>query len=91
MLQAIIALDDAARLQAIHSRHVPIHQHQPIGILGIGGGYLPHGFLPRRNRLGAERKYAQRIGENLARLRIVIDNQGPDTRQIRNEALAFLL
>ena len=61
-----------------------------IRILGIGGGNFPHGILSGRNRLGAERKYAQCIGQNLARLRIVIDNQGADTRQIRDEAFLFL-
>ena len=91
-LQPSFALDDAARLQAVHARHVPVHQDQPIRILRIGGRHFA-ASLPRRTKPHSARKREapQRIAENLARLRIVVDDEHPDARQVGNEALALLL
>ena len=35
MLQTIATLNDAARLQAVHAGHVPIHQYELIWVHGI--------------------------------------------------------
>ncbi len=90
ILQAIVSLDDAAGLQSIHSRHVPVHQYQTIRIRRIGGSYLANCVFPRRNRVGPDRKYPECLGEDLARLRVVVHNQRSDAREIRNKALVFL-
>src|SRR5271169_6566378 len=69
---------------------MPIHQNQAIGILGIRCSYFAHRVLSRRNRFGPEREHPECLGENLARLGIVIDDQGADACKVGDEAFAFL-
>jgi hypothetical protein len=45
MLKAFVALDDAAGLQSIQPRHVPIHQYQTIGICRVCGCNFAHRVL----------------------------------------------
>ena len=61
-----------------------------IGILRISGSQFSDRLLAGRNRVGSERKSAQRVGQNLAGLRIVIHHQGAYARQVRNELLLRL-
>ena len=46
----------AARLQAIHARHLPVHQDHAIGILRVGGNHFPDRLLAGRNRFGPKAK-----------------------------------
>ena len=90
ILQAIIALDNAAGLETVHGVHVPVHEHQPIGILRISGGNFPDGIFARSYRFGSERKAPEHLGENRPGLLIVVDNQGPDAGKVGDKALLLL-
>src|SRR5579863_5742012 len=57
----------------------------------VCAGYFAHCVLSGRDRIGSERKHPECIGENLTCLRIVIYNESPDSRQIGNKSLAFLV
>ena len=89
VLQAGVAFDDRAGLQAIHARHVPVHQDQLIGVLRIGRSQFPDRFFPGRHRVGAQGKSSHRIAQDLASLRIVVDDQGADAGQVGDEPLAL--
>src|ERR1700722_4904229 len=91
ILQTLVALDNAAGLQSVQSRHMPIHQYQAIWVSRICGSNFPHRVLPGRNRFSAERKYAKRLGEYLASLLVIVNDQGPDPSQINYQSSLFVL
>src|SRR5580658_9760123 len=91
MLQATAELDYAACLQAIHAGHVPVHQYESIGILRVRCDQFPNCIFARRHRLHSESKCPKGLGENLSRLRVVIDDQRAEACKIGDKALALLL
>src|ERR1700761_6142983 len=88
MLQTIAVLNDAARLQAIHSGHVPIHQYELIWVHGVGHSQFPESILARQYGFSPQCESAQRITKDLPRLCIVIHHQNANSRQVRDETLA---
>ena len=87
MLQATTALDYLARLQAVHAGHLPVHQHQSIGIGRVGRDQFPDRVFARGNRFGPQGEETQIFGENLARLLVVVDDQCAQPGDVRDKAL----
>ena len=87
MLHKSTAHDEAARLQSVHPRHVPVHQDQSIWTLRIGSGYFLDCLLGGRSRFCLQRKSAKRIAQDLRGLLIVINHQDADARQVWDETL----
>ena len=89
VLQPIIVSDDAAGFEAVDAGHVPVHQYQFVGILGVSSGDFADSVFARGNGISSQGKDAQCIGKDFAGLGVVVHYQSADAGKVRNELFAF--
>ncbi|MNJ56305.1 hypothetical protein D3C77_518430 [compost metagenome] len=79
------------RLDAIHSRHLPIDEHHPERMVRRGIAQGVESSLTGGYRDGREPRYAKHVGKDLAGSRVVIDDQHARASEFRGDDPALPL
>ena len=70
-----VALDEARGLQPVHAGHLPVHEDDVVGRAGVVLLHRGHRLRASAHRVHLRHHARQRVGEDVARGRVVVDDQ----------------